>query len=137
MAVQLEFINFIVPVHIIQAKYPGGWAQCLIDHEYAIGRRVWYDAYLFRDGAMNPMDAESLVENWRMLGFNTYREVDGEPVEWLDVCITESLYHRTTLPCKWIEFDEEIGAVSLVGAPPCPLVDRSSFVPSNKNPFLK
>ena len=31
MAIITEFINFIVPIKIIEQKYPGGWAQCLYD----------------------------------------------------------------------------------------------------------
>ena len=61
MAVQLEFINFIAPIETINEKYPGGWEQRLKDHQNLIGGRVWFDDYLFRDGAMNPMDIGSLV----------------------------------------------------------------------------
>ena len=61
MAIQLEFINLIVPIDTIKAKYPGGWEACLEDHKDAIGGRIWYDDYLFRDGAMSPMDMQFLV----------------------------------------------------------------------------
>jgi len=61
MTIQLEFINFIVPISEIEEKYPGGWVQCLMDHENFFGGRVWYDEYLFRDGAMNPMNIEGLI----------------------------------------------------------------------------
>lgn len=67
MAVQLEFINFIAPIETINEKYPGGWEQRLKDHQNLIGGRVWFDDYLFRDGAMNPMDIGSLVEEWKSL----------------------------------------------------------------------
>ena len=40
MAIQLEVINFVVPIKIIKEKYPGGWEQCLKDHENLIGGRV-------------------------------------------------------------------------------------------------
>ena len=61
MAVALEFIDFLVPIELIRQKYPGGWAQCLKDHERLIGGRVWFDEHLLRDGAMNPSDIESLL----------------------------------------------------------------------------
>jgi hypothetical protein len=64
MAVQLEFINFIVPIKVIKQKYPGGWEQCLKDHEDLIGGRVWFDEHLLRDGAMNPLDISYLLEEW-------------------------------------------------------------------------
>ena len=69
MAFALEFIDFIVPIAVIREKYPGGWEQCLIDHERLIGGRVWFDDHLLRDGAMNPNDIESLIEEWTELGF--------------------------------------------------------------------
>lgn len=47
MAIQLEFIDFIVPRSVIEEKYPGGWVQCLKDHKNLIGGRVWYDEHLF------------------------------------------------------------------------------------------
>jgi len=32
MAINTEFIDFIIPIDTIRKKYPGGWEQCLIDH---------------------------------------------------------------------------------------------------------
>jgi len=37
MAIALEFIDFVVPIALIRQNYPGGWAQCLQDHERLIG----------------------------------------------------------------------------------------------------
>ena len=107
MAVQLEFINFIVPIETIKEKYPGGWEQCLKDHQNLIGGRVWFDDYLFRDGAMNPMDIGSLVEEWKSLGFHTH---DGgeNPSKWVDVCVVEAMFGGTTLPCDWIDVDGDV-----------------------------
>ena len=61
MAIQLEFIDLVVPRSVIEAMYPGGWDGCLSDHRSLIGGRVWFDEYLFRDGAMNPTDIKALV----------------------------------------------------------------------------
>ena len=62
MAIALEFIDFVVPIALIRQKYPGGWEQCLRDHERLIGGRVWFDEHLLPDEAMNPTDIASLVE---------------------------------------------------------------------------
>jgi hypothetical protein len=104
MSIQLEFINFIVPIMTIKEKYPGGWEQCLSDHENLIGGRVWYDEHLFRDGAMNPMDIGHLVEEWKKLGFHTHDGGDN-PSKWVDVCVVEAMFGGTTLACDWIEVD--------------------------------
>ena len=105
MAVALEFIDFIVPISVIKKKYPGGWDQCLKDHERIIGGRVWYDDHLLRDGAMNPSDIQSLVEEWTELGFTPMEEINGEKI-WKDCCVVESKFGGATLPCDWIEFSE-------------------------------
>jgi hypothetical protein len=39
MAIELEFIDFIVPIATIKAKYPGGLKQCLEEHANLIGGR--------------------------------------------------------------------------------------------------
>ena len=82
MAIQTEFIDFIVNISAIRAKYPGGWEQCLEDHANLIGGRVWYDEYLFRDGAMNPHDIGRLVDHWSSLGLiGRARVVTGAELE--------------------------------------------------------
>ena len=104
MAVALEFIDFIVPRAVIEEKYPGGWDKCLKDHAYALGRRVWHDEHLFRDGAMNPRDIQILVEEWIDLGFEAFVDVDGQK-HWKDCCVVEHMFGGPTLPCDWIEID--------------------------------
>ena len=106
MAIALEFIDFVVPIALIRQKYPGGWAQCLQDHERLIGERVWFDEHLLRDGAMNPADIESLVEEWTSLGFQPTAELDGQRI-WQDCCVVESMLGGPTLPCEWLALSED------------------------------
>ena len=40
MAIALEFIDLIIPISVIEEKYPGGWNQCLLDHAELIGGAV-------------------------------------------------------------------------------------------------
>lgn len=135
MAIQLEFIDFIVPIKTIKAKYPGGWEKCLKDHDYSIGRCIWYDEHLFRSGAMNSMDIKSLVDHWTSLGFETYKEDEnGNPIEWIDVCVYESVFGGQTLKCDWIDLDEKTYGVYLKGTDPGDLVTRKNFVPTDKIP---
>lgn len=106
MAIALEFIDFVVPIALIRQKYPGGWEQCLQDHERLIGGRVWFDEHLLRDGAMNPADIESLIEEWASLGFQPTAEIEGQRV-WQDCCVVESMLGGLTLPCDWLELSED------------------------------
>ncbi len=123
MAVSLEFIDFIVPIAAIKQKYPGGWDQCLKDHENLIGGRVWFDEHLLRDGAMNPGDIEFLIEEWTDLGFQPTEEIDGQRV-WKDCCVVESMFGGATLPCDWLEIGDDGRSANLKGTDPGPVVGR-------------
>lgn len=100
MAINTEFIDLIVPIETIRRKYPGGWEQCLQDHAPLLGGRVWHDDFLLRDGAMNPMDMQRLVEEWESRGFTSTAEVNGKK-HWVDFCVHDMMM-GVTLPCEWI-----------------------------------
>ena len=117
MAVALEFIDFIIPISVIRAKYPGGWEKCLEDHAPLIGGRVWFDEYLLRDGAMNPMDIGRLVDEWAEMGFEPYQDIDGKRI-WKDCCVVESMFGGPTLPCEWLEMGEDGRSAYLKGTDP-------------------
>ncbi len=113
MAIQLEFLSFIVPIQTIEKKYRGGWAQCLADHKRSIGGRVWYDDHLFRDGTMNSFDMHCLVSRWKKMGFRTLSH-RGDETRWVDVCVVDR-FMGVTAPCGWIEVDD--GIAYLKGTP--------------------
>jgi hypothetical protein len=117
MAIALEFIDFIIPIEIIKQKYPGGWEQCLKNHQPLIGGRVWFDDHLLRDGAMNPRDIESLIDEWTQLGFQPFAEVAGKQI-WKDCCVTESRFGGPTLPCAWLAMGEDGRSAYLKGTAP-------------------
>ena len=126
MAIALEFLDFIVPISVIKEKYPGGWEQCLTDHEPSIGQCIWYDKYLFKSGAMNPMDIKSMLERWTELGFEPYEEIDGKRY-WKDLCVSEVMFYgRTTLPCQWFEFDRKEKYGYLKGTEPGKISNRNN-----------
>ena len=121
MAIALEFIDFIVPIATIKAKYPGGREQCLKDHEDCIDGRVWFDEHLFRDGAMNPYDIEALVEKWTLLGFKPRQEVNGV-LHWKDLCVAEWMFGGATLECDWLEYGFRGRSAYLKGTEPGEIV---------------
>ncbi len=135
MCIANEFIDFIVPIKIIKEKYPGGWEQCLKDHDYSIGRCIWYDEHLFRTGAMGPEGIESLLTEWEGLGFQVGKtDENGRFTKWIDVCVYEYFFGGSTLECDWIEYDQNSGGVFLRGTNPGKLVTRNDFVPTDKIP---
>lgn len=104
MAIQLEFINLVIPIKVIETKYPGGWSQCLEDHRQALWGRVWYDEHLFRDGAMNKADMGSLLDSWASIGFVPTEIKDGQTL-WKDLCVCEPLF-GSNYECSWLTIDD-------------------------------
>jgi hypothetical protein len=131
MAIALEFIDVIVPISKIREKYDGGFDACLRDHENLIGRQVWYDEHLFRNGAMEPNDIRLMVQRWNGLGFETIGVKDGQQV-WQDICVVEGLFGGPTFFCAWLEFDASQRIAYRKGFSPGPIVSREHFVCSDK-----
>lgn len=121
MSVALEFIDFVVRIDAIREKYPGGLEQCKEDHREAIGRRIWFDDHLWRDGAMNPNDIHGLVEHWESLGFQGNEVRDGVK-HWKDFCVVEGIFGGVTLPCDWIVVED--GFAYLKGTEPGAVAGR-------------
>jgi hypothetical protein len=121
MAIRLEFIDVVVPVRVIEQKYPGGLAQCLRDLGPTLGRRVWHDGYLLRDGAMDPQVARERAEGWQLLGLEPLQWVDGV-LHWKDLCVVDA--GMPTVPCEWIVCDPVARTASLRGAPPVGIAGR-------------
>jgi hypothetical protein len=121
MAIALEFIDFVVPIALIRQKYPGGWGQCLREHEHLIGGRVWCDEHLLRDEAMSPADLESLFEEWTSLGLQPTAEVDGQRI-WQDCCVVQSMLGGPTRPRDWLELAKDGRSAWLKGTQPGEIV---------------
>lgn len=121
MAVILEFLNLIVPIEVIKAKYPGGWKQCLKDHEQHIGSTVWYDDYIFRDGAMSGNDIQMLVDEWSKMGFEPTVDINGEIV-WKDLCVIGELGGICNHTCNWLIYEPRMRTVYLNGTDPDNLI---------------
>ena len=126
MSIQLEFINFVVPIKVIEDKYPGGWQRCLIKHKKLIGGRIWYDEFLFRDGAMGPEGIEHLFNKWTEMGFTPTETIDGKS-HWKDVCIIEGMLGGLTRPCEWLIYDAAAQSVSMRGDTSKVVVSRYDF----------
>ena len=125
MAIELESIDFIVPIRVIREIYPGGWTQCLHDHRWIIGSRVWYDAHLFRDGAMGRSGIRELLDHWEDLGFAPTESRSGR-ITWNEVCVVEFSDEGLAIPCDWLAVNASRRTAHLEGRPPGRLAGRSS-----------
>ncbi len=95
----------------------------MLDYAALLGRRIWYDQHLLRDGAMSPPEAQALVEGWAVLGFQLVG-MGREGLYWKDLCVVDWLQGGTTLPCDWLSFDRSTRTAHLAGVEPGPLAWR-------------
>lgn len=126
MAINLAFIDFVVPISRIIESYPGGWDKCLFDHRRGVGGAVWFDEYLFHCGAMDGDAMESIISHWRALGFEPSECVDGQEF-WKDFCVVESLLQQVfgvRRPCKWLVVDPCQRIAYMYGTEPGSIVGR-------------
>jgi hypothetical protein len=106
-AIQLEFLNLIVPVQRIRDLYPGGWSGFIADNAKRIGRTIWYSPSLVRaGGAMDPEMVDALIERWIALGFTATEVVDGRK-QWKDFVLVDA-FGFTQHDCPWITVAERV-----------------------------
>ena len=123
--IALEFLNFIIPVNVIEQKYSGGWEACLRDHAKSIGRVVWYDDHLFRTGTMDADLMDNLIEKWTGLGFQA-TECIGDSLLWKDFCVLTS-YGMSEHDCPWIKVDTAARVAWVSGTEQGEAVGRDHF----------
>jgi hypothetical protein len=123
MAVRLEHIDLLVPIGLIDEKYPGGFAQFTADNRGLIGRRMWHDGRLLRDGALDPARARALVEGWQTLGFEPLQWVDGR-LHWKELCVVDAAAGGPTAACAWLDWDARARIAWLRGLDPGEIVGR-------------
>ena len=98
MAIELAYMNIVIPIEKIEKHYLGGFEQYKIDHEKSINE---HDDYLVMKSAMEMEDIESFAKECEDFGLIGVVEKDGKP-QWQDFCIIDVVL---TLPCEWIWHD--------------------------------
>lgn len=117
VAIRLEFYNLIIPIRVIDRKYPGGWDRCRKDHglrrEASSFGSCCHDGELFRDGAMDPLGFALLLDRWTSLGFKSTRSHRNRKVA-ADVCLYATFADTPEHPCDWVRIDTENGVAELL-----------------------
>jgi len=126
MAINLAFIDFVVPISTIKQKYPDGLERFIYDHRRSLGGVNYFDEHLFHTGAMSGDGITRLKDKWTALGFEETEVVDGKE-HWKDFCVLESLLSRTSRPCPWLMVDEYERIGYLAGTDSGPVVGRRLF----------
>ncbi len=101
MAVRLECFNVIIPIANIDKYYPGGFDGFKQDNSDLIGAGMWYDDRIFRDGAMNHLDVEMILDSWKRLGLKITSICNGKEY-WDELCVV-SLLQDESVPCRWLK----------------------------------
>ena len=128
MAIRLEDLNLIVPIKNINLCYLGGFEMFLEHYKDRFGEDFWHDMHLFRAGAMNADEIESLIAFWQQKGLVPYNE-NGQNGnrKWKDMCVIQSSCAEPTLPCDWIEVDQEKNCVFLKKRPKGRIIGREEM----------
>lgn len=105
MSIELECVNIIIPIQILRKKCLrlGDVDQFLYDRTVN-GIGYWRDDYLYREGAMDSMDAQRILNSWKREGLKLAQRKRGE-LQWCDLCIVD--ISGPTLPCPWLKYDAQ------------------------------
>jgi hypothetical protein len=122
MAIHCEFIDIIIPIANIDKVYPGGFAAYKTDHKDEFNGRMYHDEYLFRDGAMSPQVAQSIVEEWESRGIIPITLIDGTE-HWNELC-SINILTGLTRPCIWALYDRKQNCVHMTGKPITSIVSK-------------
>jgi hypothetical protein len=123
VAIQLEFVNLIVPIQTIEDRYPGGWKAYLDDNEKRIGKVMWFDNSLVRaSGCMCGDEVDGLITKYTRLGF-TSTETLGVGIFWKNFCIVDA-FGISRHSCNWLEFDPISRSAFLAGTVPGKAIGR-------------
>ncbi len=122
MALYQEMLDVFVRLSDVERVYPGGLAGYREHMGEVLGVGVWHDDHLLREGAMSGADVEQIITGWEELGLHPFRTEQGEPVEWLECCVSSRYMDGPTLPCTWLAFDPATGGAYLAGQKPGALV---------------
>lgn len=123
MAIELEFLNLVVPVQRIKDLYRGGWAAYLADNQKRLGKILWHDLDLVHAcGAMDPEMDDVLIGNFTSLGFTATEVVDGRTV-WRDFCVLNA-FGISQHQCPWLVVDGAARIAWMRGTEPGVVVGR-------------
>ena len=102
MPLKLIFDNLIIPIHIIEEKYEGGF------HEfYSLIRNEvhYFDEHLFTISSMSfEMLFYNVIEMLNSKGLNCYEIDKDKNIIWKDAYITDRGFDRKYSPPKWISY---------------------------------
>ena len=123
MSVLAEAISVVIPIRVIEGKYPGGLKRYGLDDP---NKTYCSDEYLTRIGFMVPADVHAFIEHLSAFGF--IHVTDRRAV---DLSVVDQL-QGSTVPCDWLEggkHPDGYSAVWLAGTVPGYLAHPVGWTP--------
>ena len=100
----MHFINVVIPIKkILDLKGENWWKEYLKKNDRLVGDILWFDNFLLRDGAMDEVSIEHIIEFWAEQGFEPKKIINGKE-HWNDLCVVDSI-DGPTLPCEWLNVE--------------------------------
>jgi hypothetical protein len=107
MSIGLQFFNLIIPIENIP-----DFDELLVRSNKGIGTGIWYDEYLYREGAMGYGDIEHMLEYWQRRGLSG-KTVNRNSESWSDLCVVASTSGFEGR-CDWLSYTPSRDCVSHV-----------------------
>jgi hypothetical protein len=127
MAIEIEFVNLIIPIEKInQSSIDGGFEAYLKENEDLIGKTIWFDQHLFRTGWMSTRELDDEIAFWEKNGLMPFEIKHGVKC-WKDMFVILSGIDQFTTDCRWIEFDSKQTIVWLKGTDPNEIYPNHEF----------
>jgi hypothetical protein len=105
MSIGLQFLNLIIPIENIP-----DFNEMLVRSNTGIGKGIWYDEYLYREGAMGYGDIEHMLGQWQRRGLSG-KAADRGGESWADLCVVASTSGFEGR-CDWLSYDPSRDCVS-------------------------
>lgn len=124
MAIFIESTHIVIPISVVEAKYPNGWAGFKTAFPFEVGGTLWHDQHLVSFGVQDASLLDLVLAVLRMADLNPFERVDSEIV-WVDVAVVERA-HDGRCPATWLAFAEDGRAVYFKGTEPGPVACRDN-----------
>lgn len=109
VAIVLDCINIIIPRAVLDKKYPGGTRAYISERSDYVGRKVWFDDFLVREGGMGPFEIFIICEKLKSLKFRETSRRMGR-ISWRDYCVVDCLSRNSYMDCTWLAISEDFGS---------------------------
>lgn len=113
MAVFTQFFSIIIPIaNIERCTAIGGFKGILELQKQWIGKKVLYDEYIYKDGAMGG-GIDTIIDFWEQQGLVMTETINGQE-QYKDFCLIDIGNPKgIAIPCPWLEYEAKNGGIGI------------------------